>query len=177
MNLTHDLLSVVDIVVRTTVVYLFLIGGILLFGKKELAQLSIMDLVFILLISNSVQNAMVGPSNSLAGGLVSAGMLFILNFTLKKVTYKSTKIDHFIEGDPVMLIYQGVVQQSNLEKQGINLDELEAAAREHGVEKLNDVKLAMLENDGNISIVTFDKSTTSHYKRKKRVPQRLIKNG
>ena len=176
MDLLKDIYPVVDIILRTSVVYLFLIIGILLFGKKELAQLSIIDLVFILLISNSVQNAMVGPTNTLWGGLVSAGVLFIMNYIIKRLSYSNAGINKLIEGDPVILVYRGDVIHSNLKKQTITLEELEAAAREHGVDTLADIKLAMLETDGNISVISYDKETVSTYKRKKKVPARLRKS-
>jgi len=177
MTWQANIFTVVDIILRTSVVYLFLIGGILLFGKKELAQLSIIDLVFILLISNSVQSSMLGPSDSLWSGLVSAGMLFILNFFLKKVSFRNPQVNRWVEGNPVVLVYQGKIIWSNLEKETITISELEAAAREHGAEKIDEVKLAMLESDGNISVVSYDKATVSMYKRKKKMPARLRGNG
>ena len=81
----------IEIIFRCIIVYLFIVIAIRLFGKKEIAQLSVVDLVFILLISNSVQNAMVGPDSSLIGGLIAAGSLFIVNLILKYVSYKSKK--------------------------------------------------------------------------------------
>ena len=80
-----------SIVLRSVIVYLFIVIAIRLFGKKEIAQLSVIDLVFILLISNSVQNAMVGPSTSLEGGLIAALSLFAVNFILKQILYRSKK--------------------------------------------------------------------------------------
>ncbi|MEI9933342.1 MAG: YetF domain-containing protein [Ferruginibacter sp.] len=130
--------------------------AIRIFGKKELAQLSVIDLVFILLISNSVQNAMVGPDTSLSGGIIAATALFITNFILKRVLYKSKKVTDFIEGKAILLIYRGIIQQHNLDHAEITLEELEAAVREHGVKDIQQVDLAMLEADGNISIISDD---------------------
>src|SRR5436190_24279475 len=90
-------------------VYLFIVIAIRLFGKKELAQLSVIDLVFILLISNSVQNAMVGPSTSLMGGLIAAATLFALNYLLKLFLYKSKTLSKVLQGGPVMLVHKGNV--------------------------------------------------------------------
>jgi len=144
------------IVIRCVAVYIFVIIAIRIFGKKELAQLSVIDLVFILLISNSVQNAMVGTNTSLGGGIVAAVSLFILNFILKKVLYKSQKISVLVQGKAVLLIYKGILQKHNLENAEITIEELEAAVREHGVQDIQHVDLAMLEVDGNISIISDD---------------------
>lgn len=144
----------IQIILRSVAVYAFIILAIRLFGKKELAQLSIIDLVFILLISNSVQNAMVGNNTSLQGGLVAAFSLFILNFALKKLSYKNTRFNELLEGKAVMLIYKGQVNDEHLRMTGITTNELLAAVREHGVQKIEDVDLAMLEVDGNISVIS-----------------------
>lgn len=151
----------IQIILRSVAVYVFIILAIRLFGKKELAQLSIIDLVFILLISNSVQNAMVGNNTSLQGGIVAAFSLFILNFALKKLSYKNTKFNELLEGKAVMLIYKGEVNDEHLRITGITTNELLAAVREHGVEKIEDVDLAMLEVDGNISVISEDFSKKS----------------
>ena len=120
----------ISIAVRSTIVYLFVILAIRLFGKKELSQLSIVDLVFILLISNSLQASMVGNDATLVGGLVAAASLFIVNWILKNLIYKSKRISETIQGSPIMLVYQGKVMHKHLEKAQISLNELEAAIRE-----------------------------------------------
>jgi len=153
------------LMLRAVAVYLFMILAIRLFGKRELAQLSVIDLVFILLISNAVQNAMVGPDNSLVGGLTAAGGLFIANFVLKKLIGRYDSIGRLIQGQPVMLIYNGAIQEKNLGIAGFSHAELEAAIREHGVERIENVDLAMLEVDGNISVLTDDFKTKSRRKR------------
>jgi len=145
-----------EIVVRSVIVYLFIVLALRLFGKKELSQLSVIDLVLVLLISNSVQNAMVGNDSSLLGGLIAAASLFGMNWILKNLIFKSEKINAFIQGNPVMLIYHGRIIQRNLDRVKMSHEELEAAAREHGVHSLSDVNLAVLEIDGNISIVSND---------------------
>src|SRR5436190_11167943 len=123
-----------DIFLRTAGVYLFIILALRLFGKKELAQLSVIDLVFILLISNSVQNAMVGPDSSLLGGLIASGTLFLLNFILKRISYRSERVTQFLQGKPVLLIHEGKIIPENLAKEKISVEELRAALREHGIE-------------------------------------------
>lgn len=110
------------IIIRSLAVYLFMILAIRVFGKKELAQLSVIDLVFILLISNSVQNAMVGPDTSLEGGLVAAFSLFAANFTLKKLLYRNTKVSNLVQGVAILLIYEGKINTLNCTKAEITLD-------------------------------------------------------
>ncbi len=149
---THT--NYLDIIFRAVAVYVFMLLAIRLFGKKELSQLSVADLVLILLISNAVQNAMVGPDTSLWGGLAAALVLFVLNYLLKLVMFKSPKVKELIEGEPVLLIYKGNIHEKNLAKEKITTDELQAVIREHGVGRVEDVELAMLEVDGNISVLS-----------------------
>lgn len=160
----------VEIILRALAVYIFMIVAIRLFGKKELAQLSVIDLVFILLISNAVQNAMVGPDTSLSGGLIAAGALFAVNYTLKRLLYKNKKLSELIQGEAILLIYKGQVQFQQCDKAEISIEELEAAVREHGVKDIQHVDLAMLEVDGNISVISDDfqnKSVVPVHKRHK----------
>ena len=162
-----------NIVFSSAAVYIFIIVAIRLFGKKELSQLSVVDLVFILLISNAVQNAMVGPNTTLWGGLVAAGTLFAVNYLLKLVLYKFPRLGQVIQGEPVILVYKGEINHRNMMKAKFTIDELKEAVREHGVSLIEDVDLAVLETDGNISIVSNDfKNRTV----KKRKPRRLNNN-
>lgn len=158
----NDILS---IVMRSMAVYLFIIVAIRLFGKKELSQLSIVDLVFILLISNSVQNAMVGNNSTLVGGLVAATSLFGVNWVLKNILYRSKAVSQAIQGSATMLVYKGKVLKKHLEATEISMDELEAAIREHGVEDIAKVDLAVLEVDGNISVLS--QNFTKHSKKRR----------
>ncbi len=158
-----------ELMLRAVAVYIFIIAAIRLFGKKELTQLSVIDLVFILLISNAVQNAMVGDNTSLQGGMVAAGALFVVNFALKKLIYRFQSVGKFIQGEPIMLIYNGLAQKKNLEKAGFTIQELEAAVREHGVEKIEEVDLAMLEVDGNISVLSENFKTKTRKKRNRKL--------
>lgn len=169
---------IAEIVLRTIFVYLFIIIAIRVFGKKELAQLSVIDLVFILLISNSVQNAMVGPDTSLNGGLIAAGALFLVNFTFKQILYRSKTISDIIQGEALLLIYDGVVNNENCKKAEITIHELEAAVREHGARDIQHVELAILEVDGNISVISNEyqnKSKVAH-PRKHKFKGRLNQN-
>lgn len=146
----------------SVVVYVFVIAAIRLFGKKELSQLSVVDLVFVLLISNSVQNAMVGSNSSLSGGLAAATALFITNHALKLFLYRSPRFSRLVQGQAMMLIYEGKLNHSNMEKAQLTTDEIMEAIREHGVSSIKDVNLAVLEVDGNISVLSDDyRSRTS----------------
>ena len=166
-----------DIALRSVAVYIFIVLAIRFFGKKELSQLSVIDLVFVLLISNSVQNAMVGSSTSLLGGIVAAMALFIVNFILKKILFKHKSISEFIQGKAVVLIYNGAVQTLNLNKVAITITELEAAVREHGINDIQHVNLAMLEIDGNISIISGSENITTHQiKNKRKIKGRILNN-
>lgn len=156
----------VRIVFSTLVIYLFIVIAIRLFGKKELAQLSVVDMVFILLISNAVQNAMVGPDSTLSGGLVAATTLFVVNYVLKYLQYKFPKFGKIVEGDATMLIYKGKILQSHLKMAKITEDELMQAVREHGVASVKEVDLAIMEVDGNISVLSnsYQKKTVKRRK-------------
>ena len=118
-----------NIILRAISVYVFMIISIRVFGKKELAQLSVIDLVFILLISNAVQNAMIGPDNSLEGGLIAAASLFAANFTLKQLLFRNKNLSKIIQGEAMILIYKGVPDMANCKKSEITIEELEAAVR------------------------------------------------
>jgi uncharacterized membrane protein YcaP (DUF421 family) len=132
------------------------VAAIRLFGKKELAQLSVIDLVFILLISNSVQNAMVGNDTSLPGGMAAATGLFVVNYVLKWLLKKFPRFSNVVQGKAVMLVYKGKVLNENMDTAMLSQDELDAAVREHGVETCDEVDLAILEADGNISVLSKD---------------------
>ncbi|WP_312991934.1 DUF421 domain-containing protein [Chryseobacterium flavum] len=164
---------ILNVVVRSLCVYFFMVIAIRLFGKNQLSQLNAGDVVLLLLISNAVQNAMVGPDTSLQGGLIAALVLFVANFILKRLMFSSRSFESFMEDEPVILIKDGVINHIALNRVKITQDELEEAIREHGVEKIENVKISVLEVDGNISVVAEDeKSKQTHYSRIKRKPKR-----
>ena len=157
-----------DIIIRSASVYLFMVIALRIFGKKELSQLNTADVILILLISNSVQNAMVGTDTSLWGGLAAATVLFVVNFILKKLMFRYKSLNNLLQQKPEILIHNGKIDFDSLSKLGITSDELTEAMHEHGVEYYKDVKLAMLEIDGNISIISGDKNLKqTHFKRKR----------
>ncbi|MDO5616305.1 MAG: DUF421 domain-containing protein, partial [Cruoricaptor ignavus] len=143
-----------DVILRSLAVYIFMVFAIRLFGKNQLSQLNAGDVILLLLISNAVQNAMVGSDTSLQGGLVAALVLFVANFLLKKVIFKNPTIKKLVQSEPVILVKDGIIDLSKMKSEEISIDELEETIREHGLEHLEEVRLAVLEVDGNISIIS-----------------------
>ena len=162
----------IDIVLRSIAVYFFMVIALRIFGKKELSQLNTADIILILLISNSVQNAMVGTNSSLLGGLIAALVLFTVNYIFKKTLLKSTFIKNLVSDKPEILIHNGKIEYEVLAKLGISSDELDEAMREHGVMHHKEVKLAMFEIDGNISIIS-GKEDLKESKHKRRIHKSL----
>ncbi|MEI6602173.1 MAG: YetF domain-containing protein [Clostridia bacterium] len=153
-QLNFDFASYPWIIISSVAVYVFMVIAIRIFGKKELAQLSVSDLVFILLISNAVQTAMVGPDTTLYGGLIAAMALFLTNFGFKKLLYKFPGLSKIVQGEAILLIYKGELITENMKRAQITLDEVHEAVREHGVESIKHVDLAVFEVDGNISVLS-----------------------
>src|SRR5580704_4200141 len=150
IHYTHFLI----VALKSIAIYVFIVAAIRFFGKKELAQLSVVDLVFILLISNAVQNAMVGDDTTVPGGMAAATGLFAVNYLFKYLIKRFPKFSNAVQGHAVLLIYKGKVLHPNCDHALFTMDELKAAVREHGIEKIEDVDLAVLEVDGNVSIIS-----------------------
>ncbi len=148
--------QILDIAIRSTVVYLAIVVGLKLLGKKHIAQLSILDFVLVLLISNAVQNAMVGNDNSLTGGLVAAATLIIMNYVFSWVLFRFRRTGKLFEGTPTLLIHNGEIIREHLEQEKITEEELEGVIREHGLEHSSKVKSAVMELDGTISVIPRD---------------------
>ena len=163
----------IDIVLRSISVYFFMLIALRIFGKKELSQLNTADIILILLISNAVQNAMVGTNTSLVGGIIAAFALFCINFIFKKVMLKSSFIKNLVQDKPEILIHNGKTEYKTLARLGITSDELEEAIREHGVENYNQVRLAIFEIDGNISIISGNENL-KQTKHKRKIHKTLI---
>ena len=138
-----------------------------LFGKNELAQLSVIDLVFILLISNSVQNAMVGNDTSLPGGMIAALALFTGNYIFRFFINRSSRLSSLLQGEKIILVHDGVPIQRGLKQAMMSMEELEAAVREHGVDDVSQADLVVLEVDGNISVLAKNYSKKTIRRRKK----------
>ncbi|MGH2459220.1 MAG: DUF421 domain-containing protein [Chloroflexota bacterium] len=148
-----DLYGALAIAAKTAVIYVFLVVGLRLIGKRELGQMTIYDLVLIVVLANSVQNAMVGPDTTLVGGLVASVTLLSLNrlFTFLLVRYP--RLEQRMVGEPILIVRDGRILWGQLRRAGLTRELLMAALREHGVGRLEDVKMAVLEVDGTISVV------------------------
>lgn len=157
MSIPKDLFTTAvpywDIVLRTAVIYFFVLAGIRISGKRELGQLSMFDFVLLLVISNAVQNAMTGGDNSLGGGVVSALTLFVLNTIVSRLTQRSAGARRLLEGEATVIVHHGEIARANAAREGLTDDEIMAALREHGLEDLKQVGLAVLEIDGSISVI------------------------
>ena len=143
----------IEKIIRPVIVYFFLIIVLRLAGKRELAQLNPFDLVVLLTLSNTVQNAIIGNDNSLAGGLVGATTLLVVNYLVVRFVTAHEKLDRFIEGDADVLVDNGQVNKGQLKKEMITLAELEAAARRQGFASLEECQRAVLEPGGTISFI------------------------
>ena len=156
-KLLHDMfvlgLPVAEKIIRPIVVYVFLIVGLRLAGKRELAQLNPFDLVVLLTLSNAVQNAIIGDDNSVTGGLIGATTLLLINHGVVRYLYGHERIDRLVEGDPDVLIDGGIVKAARLEKELITMSELESAAHKQGFASLDDVDRAILEPGGTICFI------------------------
>lgn len=153
---TTDLLTLAEIILRTLIVYAAVVVGLRLTGKREVGQMSILDLVLLLLVANTVQNAMTGPDTSVNGGLIAAATLLAANFLVTRLVFKNRRARKFLEGSATMLVYRGKVMSEHLAREKITLDELHEALREHGVSSAEEVALAVLEVDGSISVLKND---------------------
>lgn len=150
---TTSLPALLDILLRTTTVYLVMLVGLRLAGKREIGQLTTFDFVVLLLISNAVQNAMVGPDNSLVGGILAAVVLLVINTLVARLRLKWPRLRHWVEGTPTLLALHGKMIPAHMRREGVDEETLSAALREHGIDDLSKVEMAVLEIDGSISIV------------------------
>lgn len=159
-----DPLTLGLIVLRTTVVYVVLLVALRLAGKRELGQLTIFDFVVVLLLANTVQNAMVGPDASLDGGIVAALTILVVNWVVGRLGLRSAWLRSRLIGSPALLIHDGVLLPEHLRHEGVTEDEVRQALREHGIDDLGTVKSAVLEVDGTISVIPADahSSRTRH---------------
>jgi uncharacterized membrane protein YcaP (DUF421 family) len=162
-----DLAGTLAIAGKTAFIYLFLIFGLRLLGKRELGQMSVYDLVLIIVIANAVQNAMLGNDNTLVGGLVAALTILILNRVLTWFIVRQPNFKNFLLGNPVLIVRDGEMLKNPMDKAGITSENIQAAMREHGISDLEKVQMAVLEIDGSISIVPSESHihrTQHHYK-------------
>jgi uncharacterized membrane protein YcaP (DUF421 family) len=143
---------IIEKIVRPLIVYAALLVLVRLFGKRELAQLNPYDLIVLLTISNTVQNAIIGNDNSVLGGLIGAVTLMTANYIVVRFLYRHEKLDRLIEGDETVLVENGKVLKDRCDRELITVAELEAAAHRQGFESLTEVQRAVLEPGGTLAI-------------------------
>jgi len=144
---------VLEKMLRPVIVYAFLVFGLRLAGKRELAQLNPFDLVVLLTLSNTVQNAIIGNDNSVTGGIIGAATLLVINYFVVRLLYGHQKIEKIVEGDEDVLIENGQINTEHLKQEIITLAELEMAAHKQGFESLAQIQRAVLESGGTISFI------------------------
>ena len=149
-NMFHLGLPVAEKILRPVIVYVFLIGGLRLAGKREMAQLNPFDLVVLLMLSNTVQNAIIGEDNSMTGGLIGAATLLLVNHIVVRFLYSHQRIDHIIEGAPAVLIENGIIKPDCLRRELITQAEIELAAHRQGYGSLEEIERAVLDPGGTI---------------------------
>jgi uncharacterized membrane protein YcaP (DUF421 family) len=164
---THDIwkdmfvlgLPLLEKILRPIIVYMFLVVSLRLSGKRELVQLNPFDLVVLLTLSNTVQNAIIGDDNSVSGGLIGATSLLVINYLVVRFLYGHSKLEQIVEGQSDVLIEDGKVRAERLKKELITTAQLEAAARKQGFDSLADVDKCILEPSGTLSFVAKKPAT------------------
>jgi uncharacterized membrane protein YcaP (DUF421 family) len=156
-SVAHDLfvpdISLLEKTLRALLVFVFLVAALRLGGKRELGQINVLDLAVLLLVSNALQNAMIGADNSLIGGVVGATTLFVANYLFVRLVFQSPTARRFLEGSPRVLVEHGRVLTSALRREAISEQELRSAALERGFGRLEDVDLMVLEPNGHLAIM------------------------
>lgn len=149
-------ITALQIIGRTGAVYLLVLVGVRLTGKREVGQMTPFDLTLLLLLSNSVQNAMTGPDTSLAGGVVAATVLLTLNYAVAEMSGINRKFRRAVQGSPSLLIHDGQIIADHLKREHLTVDEVMRALREHGIGSISEVAIGVLEVDGSLSFLKID---------------------
>jgi uncharacterized membrane protein YcaP (DUF421 family) len=164
-------LPIAEKIIRPIVVYVFLIVGLRLAGKRELAQLNTFDLVVLLTISNTVQNAIIGEDNTVTGGLIGAGTLLLINYALVRFLYSHEGLDRMVEGEPDVIIEHGQLKMDRLKRELITRAELVVAAHKQGFSSLDEIDRAILDPGGGFCF--FAKRPTADESRHRDIMARL----
>jgi len=160
-DMLHLGVPVLEKILRPILVYAFLVVGLRLAGKRELAQLNAFDLVVLLTLSNTVQNAIIGDDNSVSGGVIGATTLLVVNYAVVRFLYGHQRLDQLLEGAATVLIDHGEIQRQELKQDLITIAELEAAAHKQGLGSLDEVERAVIETGGTISFTAKKPSAES----------------
>lgn len=156
-----------ELIIRSFIIYAVFFIGLRLFGKRELGQFTVFDLVLLLLVANALQPAITGPDNSVTGGVIIIAVLLLINRGVAMLRSYWPAFDRLVEPPPTVVLEDGKLVMKNIEKEGLSPSDVEMACREHGVDKLDDCKMAVLENDGSISVVSKD--SPNSWRRRRRV--------
>jgi uncharacterized membrane protein YcaP (DUF421 family) len=156
-----------ELVARAAIIYVVFFGALRLFGKREIGQFTLFDLALVLLAANALQPAVTGPDASIPGGLIVILTLFILNRGVAVLRVRSPFVRRILEFGPTVIGRDGAWLLPVLIRQGLDLVDVEAALREHGLDAVKEMKLATLEADGSISIVAIDSVGASGSRRRR----------
>lgn len=158
-TITHLCLPVGEKLIRTVAVYAFLVIGLRLAGKRELGQFNAFDLVVLITIANAVQNAIIGPDNTLSGGLIGAATLLATNYGVVRLAYRYPTLDRLLEGKEVALYANGRVNHKALRRELITEEELMSVARRQGARGLREIDRIVLERNGSVSVILREDAT------------------
>ncbi|MEO8251363.1 MAG: YetF domain-containing protein [Chloroflexota bacterium] len=162
-----------ELAVRSTAIYLAVLVALRLFGKREVGQFTLIDLVLILLLANAVQPAMTGPDTSLTGGLVIILTLVLVNRAIALARAKLPFVQRIVESSPTVIARDGAYVPGALEREELSAEDVTMALREHGLTAISEVKLAVLESDGMISVVPIDQTKVSGRRPRARIVRRI----
>jgi uncharacterized membrane protein YcaP (DUF421 family) len=162
-----------ELMLRSTVIYLAVLLALRLFGKREVGQFTLIDLVLILLLANAVQPAMTGPDTSLTGGLVIIATLVVVNRAIAFARAKLPFVQRLVESPPTPLIRDGAWIPDALRGEELSIEDVSMALREHGLTDVSEVELAVLEADGMISVVPRDRSKAGYRRPRARIVRRI----
>ena len=170
LNIFIPDISIAEKLLRSVVIYLFLLLAFRFTGKRQVGQLTPFDLIVLLIISNVLQNAVIGNDNSLSGGIIGAVTILALNYAVVKITYRSKRARRLLELQPALLIHNGRILHENMRHELITLDDLLAALRRNGLLEPKQARYAVLEENGMISVVPFTPKADSPQPEKQRTP-------
>lgn len=150
----HADIGILEKLLRTLVVYVFLLVGLRLGGKRELGMLNPFDLVVLLVLSNTLQNAIIGPDNSVLGGLIGAAALLFINYVVVRYLFSHPKLERYVEGNALILVRDGKLDRKALKRELITVDELKSRARQQGIDDISTVSCARIEVGGALTFVS-----------------------
>ncbi|MGH9712475.1 MAG: DUF421 domain-containing protein [Candidatus Acidiferrales bacterium] len=146
-------LPVAEKIIRALIVYFFMLIMFRLLGKRQVGQMTPFDLIVLLMLSNVLQNAMIGPDNSVVGGLIGASSILAVNWVISRVTFDSPRLERAIEGVPTVLVHDGRIVETNLRRETLSKEDLMSNLRSQGCFHLAEVETAVLEPSGKISLL------------------------